>query len=148
MSVDSTEVFFRPEPVDRNETTISAALYNRCRLTRAHSGRDHLFIPIRAMQYLAVVDEDEIIFVDSQAYAVRGGEGGRIIVISWHFRPVGERESLNEPVPMEILFHHEIGHTLSIRLQGEFDKALADLESRQIELEPQVKRKKVIEFPG
>lgn len=30
---------------------------------------EHLFVPIRSMQYLAVIDKDEIIFVDSLSYA-------------------------------------------------------------------------------
>jgi hypothetical protein len=38
------------------------------------------------MQVQSVIDEEEVIFVDTQAYAVREGNGGRLIMLAWLFR--------------------------------------------------------------
>jgi len=138
----TTEVFFLPEPVQRETTRIPAQLYNRCRLLLARCAEPYIFVPIRRMQYLAVIDADEVIFVDSQAYAVRNGEGGRIIMSSWRFAAAGSRTALHEPVAAEVLYHHPRALDLRNRLLGEFDKALADLETRSRDqgCEPRLKR--------
>jgi hypothetical protein len=83
----TTETFFRPVELSRERLAIPAALFNRCRVLRKRSPTRHLFVPIRNMQYLTVVDSDEIIFVDSNGgYAVQDGQGGRIIKLAWQLR--------------------------------------------------------------
>jgi len=146
MSNVTTEIFFRPEPLQRESTTIPAPLYNRCRLLLSRCAGPHLFVPIRAMQHLAVIDADEIIFVDSQAYAVRNGEGGRVIMLSWRFAAAGARASLHQPVPVEVIYHHPIAPVLRDRLIGEFDKALTGFETRSQDHRFEPKLKKVVAF--
>jgi hypothetical protein len=143
----TTEVFFLPEPIRRESTQIPAALYNRCRLLLSRCAEPHVFVPIRSMQYLGVIDAEEVIFVDSQAYAVRGGVGGRMIMLSWRFIAAGSRDSLHEPVPIEVLCHHPRAMELRTRLRGEFDKALALLEGKQRDQGCAPRRKKVVPFP-
>ena len=149
MSKITTEVFFSPEPIKREQVSIPAPLYNRCRLMLSRCDRPHIFVPIRAMQYLAVIDDSEVIFVDSQAYAVRNGEGGRMIMLTWRFDPARQRDSLNEPVPITVLYQHERAYVIRSRLMGEFDKALQLLEERGREQGCEPRFKKVLAFtPG
>ena len=127
----TTEIFFRPGETARERVTLPAPLYNRCRLLLARCPRPHVFVPIRTMQYQAVIDSEEIIFVDNQGYAVQDGRGGRLIVLAWKVAHGIPRESLNEPVPIEILYYGHATHDTHRRLMSEFPRALSLLESRQ-----------------
>lgn len=148
LSKVTSELFFRPAPIQQHSMTIPAAVYNRCRLLLWRCEGEHLFVPIRSMQYLAVIDVEEVIFVDSQAYAVRDGEGGRIIMISWRLHEARSRGSLIEPVPIEVLHHHPGLEGVANRLLGEFHKALIELEQRGRELGGAPIVKQVVEFPS
>jgi hypothetical protein len=127
----TTEIFFRPEETAREGVTLPAPLYNRCRLLLARCTRPHVFVPIRSMQYQAVIDSQEIIFVDNQGYAVRDGRGGRLIVLAWQVVPDAPRESLSEPVPIEIVYYGNETHDTHRRLMSEFPKALSLYEEKQ-----------------
>jgi len=127
----SSEIFFRPGETARERVTLPAALYNRCRLLLARCPRPHVFVPIRSMQYQAVIDADEIIFVDNQGYAVRDGRGGRLIVLAWKLAADSMRESLTEPVPIEIVYYGSETHDTHRRLMSEFPRALSLYEERQ-----------------
>ena len=127
----TTETFYRPEETAREHLTLPAPLYNRCRLLRARCPRPHVFVPIRAMQYQAVIDSDEILFVDNQGYAVRDGRGGRLIVLAWEVALASPRESLTEPVPIEIVYYGRENHDTHRRLMSEFPQALSRYEAKQ-----------------
>lgn len=77
MTTIVTETFFLPDEVDRRDWSVTADIYNLCHSLLSRSTTEHLFVPIRSMQFLAVMDRNEIIFVDSQSYAVSDNEGGR-----------------------------------------------------------------------
>ena len=125
--------FFRPEEIARQRTTLSANTYNRIRLLLRRSRIDCQFVPIRAMQYQGVITADEVIFVDSQGYAVRDGEGGRLIVLAWQIRNERAREALTEPVAIDVVHYHQISADLQRRLLGEFDNAMCTLLDRQLQ---------------
>ena len=127
----TVEIFFRPEEVDRERVTLPAPLYNRCRLLLARCSHPHVFVPIRSMQYQAVIDSEEIIFVDNQGYAVRDGRGGRLIVLAWKVTLGNPRESLTEPVPIDIVYYGRENHDTHRRLMSEFPRALALCEEKQ-----------------
>ncbi len=127
----TTEIFFRPGETAREPVTLPAPLYNRCRLLLARCSRPHVFVPIRTMQYQAVIDSEEIIFVDNQGYAVRDGRGGRLIVLAWKVALGNPRQSLTEPVPIEIVYYSRETHDTHRRLMSEFPRALSLFESRQ-----------------
>jgi hypothetical protein len=118
------QTFFRPEEVARERINIRADLFNRCRLALNHSKTDCAFIPVRSMQFQAVISQDEIIFVDNQGYRVQDDQAGRIIVLAWNLNDAGQRESLTEPVPIEIIYFHENLRDIQRRLMGEFPAAL------------------------
>ena len=146
MGTVSTEVFFLPEELGRTSVDIPAGLFNRCRLLLARCQYEHIFVPIRSMQYLAVIDAEGIIFVDSQAYAVRGGEGGRMILLTWQFRPELRPDALTLPVPIDVLYYHPQALQIQKRLIGDFTRSLDILEARYREQGCEARAKKVLAF--
>lgn len=119
------ETFFRPELVGREDSTLPARLYNDLALAlKGHSDKS-VFVPIRTMQYLAVVESDEIVFVDSQGgYAHQDGEGGRLIRLAWRPQAAQHRDSLTAAVPYEILYYCADGSSVQSRLICELQPAL------------------------
>lgn len=125
------ETFLRPPEVGRNSRTLPADLYNRCRLLLAQADHGCLFVPLRGMQFLAVLDREELIFVDSQeGPRWVDGQGGRPMLMSWRFPPASARHSLNTPVPCEMIHYRAGLEALEGRLIGELNKALIQLQER------------------
>jgi hypothetical protein len=115
--------FVRGDELSREQRTIPASLYNKIRILFVRISGKHLFVPIRSMQYLAAIDNEEIVFVD--------GQGPRTIEIAWRdFRP-SQRKSLHESVAYTCVYYDEKGHRIMNRLHSEFAKALELMESRQ-----------------
>lgn len=141
-----TELFFRPDSLACERLTIPAALYNRCRLATSRCPNEHVFVPIRSMQIMAVIDLEEIIFVDSQAYAVQDGQGGRLVCLAWVFRPDTGRSDLTEPAPIELLYYRKDARELHSRLVGELIQALEQMEERLREGDCERRSSKVIPF--
>ncbi len=83
MTTIVTETFFLPKEVSRKNWLIPAELYNLYHSLLKRSTTGHVFVPIRSLQFMAVLDKDEIVFVDSQSYAVSKDEGGRLILLAW-----------------------------------------------------------------
>lgn len=115
--------FNRGEEISREKRSLPAELYNKFRIMLAHAKDGHFFVPIRAMQYMAVVDATEIIFVD--------GQGPREIEISWCEFRATERANLEAPVCFTSIYYARHAPDIMPRLQSEFLKAIALLESRQ-----------------
>lgn len=127
MRID-TEVFFRPEETGREASRIRADLFGNCRKALARSVTDCAFVPVRSMQLLAVVTHDEVVFVDNLNYAVQEGRGGRMIMLAWDLSRSAQRDSLDGPVPVEIVLFHDSSRCLHVRLMSEFPQALHTLE--------------------
>jgi hypothetical protein len=118
-----TESFEREQALTRTASALPAATYNLTRILLAASPTRCVFVPIRSMQYLAVVDAEEVIFVDSQHK--------RWVEIAWQgFKPQ-LRNALDAPVPYEVLFYTPDGRETQRRLQGDFHAALALLDTRR-----------------
>jgi hypothetical protein len=128
--VSSTEIFFRREETAREQVALPAQLFNRCLLLLNHSPTVNVFVPVRNMQLQAVIDQDEIIFVDNHGYAVKDGHGGRLIVLAWEMAFHSPRDSLNEPVQIEVVYYGTERHETHRRLMNEFPKTLDSLEAR------------------
>jgi hypothetical protein len=125
-----TEVFFRPPEVARQDSALPADLYHATQRLLARSPTGCVFVPIRSMQYIGVIDRAEVVFVDSQAYAYQGEQGGRLILVAWRPHPLAGRKSLTEPVPCEVIYYEPGLAEVQRRLVGEFGRALKDLERR------------------
>jgi hypothetical protein len=142
----TTETFFRPAEVAREQLNLPAPLFNRCVVLLNRSTTRNVFIPVRTMQYQAVIDAEEIIFVDNQGYAVQDGKGGRLIVLSWQMPMHRSRDSLTEPVPIEVVYYIKEDHNIHRRLIGEFPKALDLFEERLKENENAAQKATILPF--
>lgn len=117
------ESFEREQPLQQTASALPAATYNLTRILLAESSTGCVFVPIRHMQYLAVVDAQEIIFVDSQYK--------RWVEVAWQgFRPQA-RCALDAPVAYLAVFYTPGGADTQRRLQAEFHPALARLAARR-----------------
>lgn len=116
------ETFLRPPEVEREPRHLPAETYNLSRLLLARCGSECLFVPIRSMQYLAVLDHEEIIFVDR--------EYRHLIEISWQDFHPEVRNALADPVSFIAVYYSPAAKQIMRRLQGEFHQALQQLESK------------------
>jgi hypothetical protein len=116
------ERFYREQEIARLPDFLPAATYNLAHTLLARTGHC-LFVPIRSMQYMAVLDSEEFIFVDSQNRAW--------IELAWqHFRPQA-RSALDERVPFEVVHYMPQAAETMKRLPAEFHQALQLLAGRQ-----------------
>ena len=128
--MSDTETFFLPDEVDRKVSSVSADIYNLAHTLLSRSEFSCVFVPIRSLQFMGVITETEVVFVDSQAYAYNQDEGGRLIMLAWKFRNTSERESLNDPVDCDVIYYHPESHEIQRRMVGEFRDALKHLDER------------------
>jgi len=139
------ETFFRPQEHARAQSALPAVLYNDLQLLLSRGDGGGLFIPIRSMQYQAVAERDEIIFVDSHGgYAHQNGEGGRLIRIAWRPAPAGQRESLSSPIPCEIIFYFADLKETQRRLVSEFPRVLGQILQQQREKDIQTLERRIL----
>ena len=130
MNNDGMETFFLPREVERKAWSVPAAIYNLYHSLQVRSHTGHVFVPIRSLQFMAVLDKSEIIFVDSQSYAVSKDEGGRIILIAWKFPASRDRDSLGDSMPCEVVFYEKKNSDLQLRLIAELRMAMELIDKR------------------
>jgi hypothetical protein len=128
--VSATETFFLPNEVGRKASCVSAEIYNLAHTLLARSEFNCVFVPIRRLQFLGVITDNEIVFVDSQAYAYNQDEGGRIIKIAWKFTNARDRKSLSEPVDCDVVYYDPDSRDIQLRLVGDFKEALELMNQR------------------
>lgn len=111
----------RTAPLASEPRELPAAIYNQTRalLSRAPGA---VFVPIRSMQFLAVVDAEEIVFVDHLHK--------HLAVLAWREFDPRSRCALDAAVPYLSVYYREDGGVLMSRLQGEFARALAALAEK------------------
>ena len=117
------ERFYREQEIARLPAFLPAATYNLAHTLLTHAGQC-LFVPIRSLQYMAVLDAEEFIFIDGQNKAW--------VELAWqHFRPQA-RSALDERVPFEVVHYLPQAVETMKRLPGEFQKALMVLAERDL----------------
>ena len=115
-------VCYRDKEIRRENRQLPAATYNLAFTLLARSPTGNLMIPVRSMQYLAILDAEELIFLD--------GERKCWIDISWrNFRPQA-RASLEDPVAYDAVYYREGAESVMSRLQTEFPRALQELAKK------------------
>ncbi len=113
---------YRDKEVASETRSLPAATYNLAHTLLARSPSGNVFVPVRSMQYLAILDAEEFVFLD--------GNSKCWIDVAWrHFRPQ-QRAALDEPVPYEAVYYHEYAAALMLRLQAELPRALAELSAK------------------
>lgn len=114
---------FRDQEVAREPRQLSAATYNLAHTMLSRSASGNLFIPIRTMQYLAILDAEELVFLD--------GLRRCWIDIAWrNFRPQF-RNSLDDPVSYDVVYYTPGMVQIMTRLQREFHLALQQLAGKE-----------------
>lgn len=113
---------YRDTELQREPRQLPAKIYNAAHLLLEHSKEGVVFVPIRTMQYLAVIDHEEIIFLN--------GEHKNCVEIAWqNFHPQW-REALTEPVPYEAVYYNPDAKETMKRLHAEFPPALQALSAK------------------
>ena len=79
---------------------------------------------------MAILDNNEIVFVDSQSYAYSKDEGGHLILIAWTFSSTQNRDALTEPMPCEVVFYEQKNPDLQLRPTAEFKQSMELLDTR------------------
>jgi len=135
MTTITTETFFLPREVERNSWLLLADIYNLYHSLYVTNELGHVFVPIRGLQFMAILDKNEIVFVDSQSYAVAKNskgedEGGRLILIAWQFPVSHNRDSLEDPMPCEVVFYDKKNDDLQMRLIPAFREAIHLVDQR------------------
>jgi hypothetical protein len=130
MTSTVTETFFLPDEVERNNSMVPGDIYNLYHSLQARSQTGHVFVPIRTLQFMAVLDKNEIVFVDSESYATTNDQGGRLILIAWKFPLSHDRDALTDPMPCEIVFYEKKNTDLQLRLIPEFRRAMELMDKR------------------
>ena len=69
MPMFTEETFYRPAETGREERLLPAPVYNLTHLLLAQTDSGCVFVPIRSMQYMAVLDAEESIFVHREGRA-------------------------------------------------------------------------------
>ncbi len=131
MTAHDTQSFFTPDEFFCQKSRLLSKTYNLAHVLLNRSEASHLFIPIRSLQYLAIIESNAFWFVDSLAYAVRGDEGGRLIRVSWE--PVihaGQRESLTENMECRVIFYGDDMSEIQNRLNSEFYQSMLQIDQR------------------
>lgn len=127
---------YREEPILRESRHLPASVYNLAHLLLAHADQPCVFVPIRSMQYLAIIDREEIVFVDRE----RPG----LVQLAWQNFRRQERAALDERVAFEIAFYTEESLQVLARLMGEFPKAMQAMADKDRVQVPAA----VLPFPG
>ena len=103
--------------------SLSAATYNLAHTQLARSDSGCLFVPIRSMQYLAILDAEEFVFLD--------GERKCWVDIAWRRFHPQHRASLEDPVAYEAVYYQPNAEKLMSHLLAEFPRALHDLAAKE-----------------
>lgn len=110
------ETFYRGADLLREPRSMPAQTYNLSRILLARSRDPFVFVPIRSMQYLAIIEANEFNFLHAEARPN--------IELSWQDFASGGRASLEDPVPYTIV-HYAAGAAATMRrLQSEFSRAM------------------------
>lgn len=113
---------YRDDEVARDSRYLPSTTYNLAVTLLAGCPTGHLFVPIRSMQYMAIVDSEEFVFLDIQRKCW--------IDIAWlNFRS-SARTALDQPVEYEAVYYRDDLAVIMSRLQTEFPRALEAIARR------------------
>ena len=113
---------YRDSELFREPRQLPAEVYNTAMVLLQHSSDGVVFVPVRSMQYLAIIDHEEIVFL--------GSENKNRVEISWQrFRPQ-RRDALTDPVPYDAVYYASGAAKTMQRLPGEFPPALQALAAK------------------
>lgn len=107
---------YRDLEINREARHLPASTYNLAITLLSRCPTRHLFVPIRSMQYMAIVDNEEFVFID--------GERKCWVDIAWRNFNRQARDALDQPVAYDAVYYRENMLAVMKRLQSEFPAAL------------------------
>jgi hypothetical protein len=114
---------YRDLALQREARQLPATVYNLAYTLLAKSASGVVFVPIRTMQYLAILDAEEFVFLDSQNKSW--------IEIAWqNFQPQ-QRSALDQAVPYQAVYYNASAAIAMQRLQHDFALALHALAKKE-----------------
>ena len=135
------ESFYRDKALGSERRFLPAEQYNAMRLLLDFSGKPCVFVPVRTMQYMAVIDHEEVIFVDSQ--------NKTDVEFAWRWFQPQVRESLTDHVSYTLEYYKPRALENMRRMQGEFFQHVQILAGRSRQQEPVISpAEKILSFPG
>lgn len=120
MGVITRENFYRPPEVRREPYPLPADVYNLGRLLVMRTDSGRLYVPIASMRYLAVLEEEEWLFVERL--------GMHTIEAAWQAFKPQRRNSLAAPVWCDKVFYVKKSPRFMQRLQTEFLKEIQAID--------------------
>lgn len=127
---------YRDLEISREGRHLPASTYNLAITLLSRCPTRHLFVPIRSMQYMAIVDHEEFVFID--------GERKCWVDIAWRNFKRQARDALDQPVAYEAVYYRENTAAVMKRLQSEFPAALQMLVNKTVLEGPA----RIIHFPA
>ncbi|BCK86711.1 hypothetical protein MIZ01_0477 [Sideroxyarcus emersonii] len=116
-------ICYRDPELARESRSLPAAIYNLAHTLLARSTGGCVFVPIRAMQYLAILDAEEFVFID--------GARKCWVDIAWRDFHPQSRNALDQPVPYQALYYRPDSAQLMSRLQAELPRALHEVAGKE-----------------
>lgn len=113
---------YRDDEVGHEARHLPAETYNLAVTLLARCATGNLFVPIRAMQYLAILDGEEFVFLGSARKCW--------IDIAWRKFQARSRSALDQPVRYDAVYYRPDAAEIMRRLQTEFPRALQTLAGR------------------
>lgn len=113
---------YRDQATHRETRALPADTYNLARSLQARSPKGLVFVPIRSMQVLAILDRDEFVFLDSQYK--------NWAMLAWQCFRSDERAGLDAPVTYELAYYTPAAEAAMQRLPREFHQALKSLAGK------------------
>ena len=127
---------YRDAACAQENLTLPAATYNLARTLLSRTPNGCLFVPLRALQYLAIIDHEEFVFID--------GARKCWIDIAWrNFHP-SWRTTLDEAVAYEAVYYRSDAAALMPRLHSELPRSLHELSAKS----PTPGVARVLKFPA
>lgn len=127
---------YRDLEINQEARNLPASTYNLAITLLSRCPTRHLFVPIRSMQYMAIVDHEEFVFID--------GERKCWVDIAWRNFERQARDALDQPVAYEAVYYRENMAAVMKRLQSEFPAALQTLVNKTVLEGPA----RIIHFPA
>lgn len=119
---------YRDTEFSRETRQLSASIYNQAITLLARCDSKHLFVPIRSMQYMAIIDTEEFVFID--------GERRCWIDIAWRNFRRQNRTALDQPIIYDAVYYRVNLDEIMMRLHSEFPLALQLLANKTNQLSP------------
>lgn len=108
----------------REPRHLPGEVYNTAYLLLKRSKDGVVFVPIRNMLYLAIIDQEEIIFL--------ANEQKNWVAIAWQNFAPQHRNALAQPVAYEAVYYTTEAQQIMPRLQHEFPLALRALANKNL----------------